>query len=39
MTTTSQPSDLLMEEKFNTIIHRSPGLGLYLDWLKTLHNQ
>ena len=39
MTTTSPPSDLLMEEKFNTIIHRSPGLGHDLDWLKTLHNQ
>ena len=39
MTITSPPSELLMEEKFNTIIHRSPGLGLDLNWLKTLHNQ
>ena len=37
MTTTSPPSDLLMEEKFNTVIHRSPGLGQDLDWLKSLH--
>ena len=36
MTTTSPPSDLLMEEKFNTFIHRSPGFGQDLDWLKTL---
>jgi len=26
-----------MEEKFNTVIHRSPGLGQDLNWLKTLH--
>ena len=39
MTTTSTPSDLLMEEKFNTVIHRSLGLGQDLNWLKTLHNQ
>ena len=36
MTTTSPPSDLLMEEKFDTVIHRSPGLGQDLDWLKSL---
>ena len=39
MTTTSPPSDFLMEEKFNNIIHRSIVLGQDLDWLKTLHNQ
>ena len=36
MTITSPPSDLLMEEKFNNIIHRSHGHGQDLDWLKTL---
>ena len=39
MTITSPPSDLLMEEKFITVIHRSLGLGLNLEWIKTLHNQ
>jgi hypothetical protein len=37
MTTTLPPSDLLMEEKFDTVIHRSPGIGQDLDLLKSLH--